>query len=94
MNRTIVTRITRKNLSHPLFADCSEFGESCGTEISSPSADAVPDVDRYYQSNVPGLYVIGALVPKPFHRRRAGVSGGGNPVPVAGRFGAFEAAAA
>lgn len=37
------------------------FVESCGIEISSPSADAVPDVDRHYQSNVPGLYVIGAL---------------------------------
>lgn len=37
------------------------FVESCGIEISSPSADAVPDVDRHYQSNVPGLYIIGAL---------------------------------
>ncbi|MEQ8803573.1 MAG: NAD(P)/FAD-dependent oxidoreductase, partial [Haliea sp.] len=37
------------------------FVESCGIEISSPNADAVPDVDRHYQSNVPGLYVIGAL---------------------------------
>ncbi len=37
------------------------FVESCGIEIGSASADAVPDVDRHYQSNVPGLYVIGAL---------------------------------
>ncbi len=38
-----------------------KFVESCGIEISSPSADAVPDVDNEYMSNVPGLYVIGAL---------------------------------
>lgn len=37
------------------------FVESCGIEISSANADAVPDVDRHYQSNVPGLYIIGAL---------------------------------
>lgn len=37
------------------------FVESCGIEIKSASADAVPDVDRHYQSNVPGLYIIGAL---------------------------------
>ena len=37
------------------------FVESCGIEITSDSADAVPDVDRHYQSNVPGLYIIGAL---------------------------------
>ncbi|MAT92757.1 MAG: cyclic nucleotide-binding protein [Halioglobus sp.] len=37
------------------------FVESCGIEIASPSMDAVPDVDRQYQSNVPGLYIIGAL---------------------------------
>ncbi|HEY7775768.1 MAG TPA: cyclic nucleotide-binding domain-containing protein, partial [Kineobactrum sp.] len=37
------------------------FVESCGIEITSNSADAVPDVDRHYQSNVPGLYIIGAL---------------------------------
>lgn len=38
-----------------------KFVESCGIEINSPAADAVPDVDRHYQSNVPGLYIIGAL---------------------------------
>lgn len=38
-----------------------KFVESCGVEIASPSADAVPDVDNHYQSNVPGLYIIGAL---------------------------------
>lgn len=38
-----------------------KFVESCGIVISSEAADAVPDVDRQYQSNVPGLYIIGAL---------------------------------
>jgi CRP-like cAMP-binding protein/thioredoxin reductase/ferredoxin-like protein FixX len=38
-----------------------KFVESAGIEISNDSADAVPDVDRHYQSNVPGLYIIGAL---------------------------------
>jgi len=38
-----------------------QFVESCGIRIASPSADAVPDVDKHYQSNVPGLYIIGAL---------------------------------
>jgi Fe-S-cluster-containing hydrogenase component 2/thioredoxin reductase len=38
-----------------------KFVEACGIEISSPSADAVPDVDGHYMSNVPGLYIIGAL---------------------------------
>lgn len=37
------------------------FVESCGIEIASDSPEAVPDVDRHYQSNVPGLYIIGAL---------------------------------
>lgn len=38
-----------------------KFVESCGIEISSDNPDAVPEVDRHYQSNVPGLYIIGAL---------------------------------
>jgi len=37
------------------------FVELCGIEIASPSINAVPDVDNRYQSNVPGLYIIGAL---------------------------------
>ncbi len=37
------------------------FVESCGIEIRSKSAEAVPEVDGKYQSNVPGLYIIGAL---------------------------------
>jgi CRP-like cAMP-binding protein/thioredoxin reductase/ferredoxin-like protein FixX len=37
------------------------FVESCGIEIDNPQPDALPAVDRHYQSNVPGLYVIGAL---------------------------------
>jgi Fe-S-cluster-containing hydrogenase component 2/thioredoxin reductase len=38
-----------------------KFVESSGIVIENESPDAVPDVDRYYQSNVPGLYIIGAL---------------------------------
>ena len=34
------------------------FVESCGIEIASDSPEAVPDVDRHYQSNVPGLYIL------------------------------------
>lgn len=41
------------------------FVESCGIEIASQAADAVPEVDRHYQSNVPGLYIIGALAGYP-----------------------------
>ena len=38
-----------------------KFVESSGIIITNDSPDAVPDVDRHYQSNVPGLYIIGAL---------------------------------
>jgi Fe-S-cluster-containing hydrogenase component 2/thioredoxin reductase len=38
-----------------------QFVESCGIRIDNPKADALPEVDRRYQSNVPGLYLIGAL---------------------------------
>lgn len=37
------------------------FLEKCGLTLSSSSANALPDLDRQYQSNVPGLYVVGAL---------------------------------
>ena len=37
------------------------FVEKCGIEIASDKQDAIPDLDRQYQSNVPGLYIIGAL---------------------------------
>ncbi len=37
------------------------FVESCGIEFPNKDADAVPELDAQYQSNVPGLYVIGAL---------------------------------
>lgn len=37
------------------------FVESTGIRIDSPQADALPAVDRHYQSNVEGLYIIGAL---------------------------------
>jgi thioredoxin reductase/Fe-S-cluster-containing hydrogenase component 2 len=37
------------------------FLEKCGLTLGSESASALPDLDRQYQSNVPGLYVVGAL---------------------------------
>ena len=37
------------------------FIESCGIELPSEAPDAIPDVDGQYQSNIPGLYIIGAL---------------------------------
>ena len=37
------------------------FVESCGIEFPNDKPDAIPDLDRHYQSNVQGLYVIGAL---------------------------------
>lgn len=38
-----------------------KFVEDAGITISSPHADAIPDLDQKYQSSVPGLYIIGAL---------------------------------
>ncbi len=37
------------------------FVESCGVEFPNEKPDAIPDLDRHYESNVPGLYIIGAL---------------------------------
>ena len=37
------------------------FVESCGIEFPNDKPDAIPDLDRHYQSNIPGLYIIGAL---------------------------------
>ncbi|MFT7288055.1 MAG: Fe-S-cluster-containing hydrogenase component 2/CRP-like cAMP-binding protein/thioredoxin reductase [Halieaceae bacterium] len=37
------------------------FVESCGISFGSSSVEALPDVDRHYESNVEGLYIIGAL---------------------------------
>lgn len=37
------------------------FLEKCGLTLASDSASALPDLDRQYQSNMPGLYVVGAL---------------------------------
>lgn len=42
-----------------------KFLESCGIELPNESADALPELDSHYQSNVPGLYVIGALAGYP-----------------------------
>ncbi|MFQ5953622.1 MAG: cyclic nucleotide-binding domain-containing protein [Kiloniellales bacterium] len=37
------------------------FVESCGIEFPSKDATALPELSAEYESNVPGLYVIGAL---------------------------------
>ena len=38
-----------------------KFLEACGIQLPSADPTAVPAVDQNYQSNVPGLYVIGEL---------------------------------
>jgi thioredoxin reductase/Fe-S-cluster-containing hydrogenase component 2/CRP-like cAMP-binding protein len=38
-----------------------KFVESCGVEFPNSKAEAIPDLDNNYQSNVKGLYIIGAL---------------------------------
>lgn len=38
-----------------------KFVESCGITFPSPNPNAVPQLSETYESNVPGLYVIGAL---------------------------------
>ncbi len=38
-----------------------KFVESCGIEFPSSDAGALPEVSETYESNVPGLYIIGAL---------------------------------
>ena len=38
-----------------------KFVESCGIEFPSSDAGALPEVSEKYESNVPGLYIIGAL---------------------------------
>ncbi|MFN3712943.1 MAG: cyclic nucleotide-binding domain-containing protein [Alcanivoracaceae bacterium] len=42
-----------------------DFVESCGIRFPSKAANAVPELSRQYESNVPGLYVIGALAGYP-----------------------------
>ncbi len=37
------------------------FVESCGVEFPNDKPDSIPDLDNHYQSNVKGLYIIGAL---------------------------------
>ncbi len=38
-----------------------KFVESCGIEFPSSDAGALPEVSETYESNVSGLYIIGAL---------------------------------
>lgn len=42
-----------------------KFVESCGIQFPSEKRDAIPELSRYYESNVPGLYVIGSLAGYP-----------------------------
>lgn len=37
------------------------FVESCGVVFPNNKPDSIPDLDNHYQSNVKGLYIIGAL---------------------------------
>ena len=41
------------------------FVESCGVQFPSAERDAVPAVSPQYESNVPGLYIVGALAGYP-----------------------------
>jgi len=38
-----------------------KFVEACGVKFPNDKPDSIPDLDRHYQSNVKGLYIIGAL---------------------------------
>ncbi|HUP91472.1 MAG TPA: cyclic nucleotide-binding domain-containing protein [Solimonas sp.] len=42
-----------------------EFVESCGVKFASIEGTALPSVSAHYESNVPGLYIIGALAGYP-----------------------------
>lgn len=42
-----------------------KFVESCGIEFPSERRDAKPELSRHYESNVPGLYIIGSLAGYP-----------------------------
>jgi CRP-like cAMP-binding protein/thioredoxin reductase/Fe-S-cluster-containing hydrogenase component 2 len=37
------------------------FIESCGIEFPSEDREAIPELSDHYQTNVPGIYIIGAL---------------------------------
>jgi Fe-S-cluster-containing hydrogenase component 2/CRP-like cAMP-binding protein/thioredoxin reductase len=41
------------------------FVESCGIRFPSDKRDAIPELSRHYESNVPGLYIIGSLAGYP-----------------------------
>jgi CRP-like cAMP-binding protein/thioredoxin reductase/Fe-S-cluster-containing hydrogenase component 2 len=42
-----------------------KFVESCGIQFPSPAPTAFPQVTERYESNVPGIYIIGALAGYP-----------------------------
>ncbi|MFK7996820.1 MAG: cyclic nucleotide-binding domain-containing protein [Granulosicoccus sp.] len=41
------------------------FVESMGIEFPNANPESMPELDRHYQSNVPGIYVVGALAGYP-----------------------------
>lgn len=42
-----------------------KFVEGCGIEFPNDKPDALPEISSHYESNVPGLYVIGSLAGYP-----------------------------
>lgn len=42
-----------------------KFVESIGIQFPSDKRDAIPELSRHYESNVPGLYIIGSLAGYP-----------------------------
>lgn len=42
-----------------------KFVESMGIEFPNDSPEALPELDKHYQSNVPGIYIVGALAGYP-----------------------------
>ncbi len=42
-----------------------KFVESIGIEFPNERADAIPELSRHYESNVPGVYIIGSLAGYP-----------------------------
>jgi Fe-S-cluster-containing hydrogenase component 2/thioredoxin reductase len=42
-----------------------KFVEACGIKFPSEKRDAIPELSRHYESNVPGLYIIGSLAGYP-----------------------------
>jgi Fe-S-cluster-containing hydrogenase component 2/thioredoxin reductase len=41
------------------------FVESCGIRFPGPQRDAIPALSRHYESNVPGIFIVGSLAGYP-----------------------------